>query len=211
MIAELGHLLAFLALAAAIGQSALGLTTGGEVPRRLAFACGIFSVLAMLTLIISFVQLDFSVALVSENSHTLKPLIYRIAGAWGNHEGSMLLWCMVMAGYGAAAAVFMRAGPLRDKALGVQGLLTTGFFAYLLFASSPFTRLIDPPFDGGGMNPLLQDPAVALHPPALYLGYVGMSFVFSLAASGLINGQIDQEWARRTRPWALFAWSSLTV
>jgi cytochrome c-type biogenesis protein CcmF len=211
LIAELGHLLAFLALAAAIGQSALGLTTGGEAPRRLAFACGIFSVLAMLTLIISFVQLDFSVALVAENSHTLKPLIYRIAGAWGNHEGSMLLWCMVMAGYGAAAAVFMRAGPLRDKALGVQGLLTTGFFAYLLFASSPFTRLIDPPFDGGGMNPLLQDPAVALHPPALYLGYVGMSFVFSLAASGLINGQIDQEWARRTRPWALFAWSSLTV
>ncbi len=211
MIAELGHLLAFLALAAAIGQSALGLTSGGEAPRRLAFACGIFSVLAMLTLIISFVQLDFSVALVAENSHTLKPLVYRIAGAWGNHEGSMLLWCMVMAGYGAAASVFMRAGPLRDKALGVQGLLTTGFFAYLLFASSPFTRLIDPPFDGGGMNPLLQDPAVALHPPALYLGYVGMSFVFSLAASGLINGQIDQEWARRTRPWALFAWSSLTV
>ena len=211
MIAELGHLLAFLALAAAIGQSALGLTSGGEAPRRLAVACGIFSVLAMLTLIISFVQLDFSVALVAENSHTLKPLVYRIAGAWGNHEGSMLLWCMVMAGYGAAASVFMRAGPLRDKALGVQGLLTTGFFAYLLFASSPFTRLIDPPFDGGGMNPLLQDPAVALHPPALYLGYVGMSFVFSLAASGLINGQIDQEWARRTRPWALFAWSSLTV
>ncbi len=211
MIAELGHLLAFLALAAAAGQSVLGLTTGGETVRRLAVASGMFSLLAMITLIICFVRLDFSVALVAENSHTLKPLIYRIAGAWGNHEGSMLLWCLVMAGYGAAAGLFMQPGKLRDRAIGVQGLLTTASFAYLLFVSSPFTRLIDAPFDGGGMNPLLQDPAVALHPPMLYLGYVGMSFVFSLAASGLINGQIDREWAKRTRPWALFAWSALTI
>jgi len=211
LIAELGHLLAFFALAAAAGQSVLGLTSGGETVRRLAVASGMFSLLAMITLIICFVRLDFSVALVAENSHTLKPLIYRIAGAWGNHEGSMLLWCLVMAGYGAAAGLFMQEGKLRDRALGVQGLLTTASFAYLLFVSSPFTRLIDAPFDGGGMNPLLQDPAVALHPPMLYLGYVGMSFVFSLAASGLINGQIDREWAKRTRPWALFAWSSLTI
>ncbi len=211
MIAELGHLLAFLALAAACGQTVLGLTTGGETPRRLAVAGGMFATAAMVALIISFVRLDFSVALVAQNSHTLKPLIYRIAGAWGNHEGSMLMWCMIMAGYGSAAALWMSEGKLRDRALGVQGLLTAGSFAYLLFASSPFTRLIDAPFDGGGMNPLLQDPAVALHPPALYLGYVGMSFVFSLAAAGLINGQIDREWARRARPWALFAWSSLTI
>ncbi len=211
MIAELGHLLAFLALATAAAQSFLGLTTGGEAPRRLAVATGMFTALAMLTLIISFVRLDFSVALVANNSHSLKPIIYRIAGAWGNHEGSMLLWCVIMSGYGAAAALFMRNDRLRDRALGVQGLLTLGSLAYLLFASSPFTRLDSPPLDGGGMNPLLQDPAVALHPPFLYMGYVGMSFVFSIAAAGLINGRIDREWAKRVRPWALTAWSCLTI
>jgi cytochrome c-type biogenesis protein CcmF len=211
LIAELGHLLAFLALATAASQSALGLTTGGEAVRRLAVATGMFTLLAMLTLIISFVRLDFSVELVARNSHSLKPIIYRIAGAWGNHEGSMLLWCLIMAGYGAMAALFMRGDRLRDRALGVQGLLTTGSLLYLLIASSPFVRLADPPFDGGGMNPLLQDPAVALHPPFLYMGYVGFSFVFSIAAAGLIEGKIDREWAKRTRPWALVAWSALTI
>ena len=211
MIAELGHLLAFLALATAAGQSVLGLTTGGEAPRRLAVATGMFAVLSMVCLVISFVRLDFSVALAVDHAHSLMPMIYRIAAAWGNHEGSMLLWCMVMSGYGAAAAFFMKEGRLRDRALGVQGLLTLGSFAYLLFVSSPFIRLLDPPFDGGGMNPLLQDPAVAFHPPFLYTGYVGMSFVFSMAAAGLINGEIDREWARRVRPWALFAWSALTI
>ncbi len=211
MIAELGHLLAFLALATAAAQSVLGLTTGGEAPRRLAVATGMFLLLSMITLVISFVRLDFSVELVARNSHSLKPIIYRIAGAWGNHEGSMLLWCLIMAGYGAAAGLFMKNDRLRDRALGVQGLLTLGSLAYLLFASSPFTRLVDPPIDGGGMNPLLQDPAVALHPPFLYMGYVGMSFVFSIAAAGLINGQIDREWAKRVRPWALTAWSCLTI
>ena len=168
MIAELGHLLAFLALATAAGQSVLGLTTGGEAPRRLAVATGMFSVLAMVALVISFVRLDFSVVLAAEHAHSLMPMIYRIAAAWGNHEGSMLLWCMVMSGYGAAAALVMKDGKLRDRALGVQGLLTVGSFAYLLFVSSPFTRnLVDIPFDGGGLNPLLQDPAVAFHPPFL--------------------------------------------
>jgi cytochrome c-type biogenesis protein CcmF len=116
-----------------------------------------------------------------------------------------------MSGYGAAAALFMRSGPLRDRALGVQGLLTAASLLYLLFVSSPFLRLAEPPFDGRGMNPLLQDPAVALHPPFLYTGYVGMSFVFSLAAAGLINGKVDREWAARVRPWALTAWSALTI
>ena len=211
MIIELGHLLAFLALGAAAGQSFLGLTKNGEAARRLAVATAMFTALSMLTLIISFVRLDFSVALVAAHSHSQKPLLYKIAGAWGNHEGSMLLWCLIMSAYGAFAALFMREGKLRDRALGVQGLLTVGSFLYLLFVSSPFTRLIDPPFDGAGLNPLLQDPAVALHPPFLYMGYVGMSFVFSMAASGLINGEIDREWARRTRPWALGAWSFLTI
>ncbi len=211
MIAELGHLLAFLALATAASQSVLGLTTGGEPARKLAVATGMFTLLSMLTLVISFVRLDFSVELVARNSHSLKPIIYRIAGAWGNHEGSMLLWCLIMAGYGAAGALFMQRGKLRDRTLGVQGLLTTGSLLYLLIASSPFVRLDNPPLDGGGMNPLLQDPAVALHPPFLYLGYVGLSFVFSIAAAGLIEGKIDRDWAKRVRPWALTAWSALTV
>jgi cytochrome c-type biogenesis protein CcmF len=211
LIIELGHLLAFLALGAAAAQSFLGLTKNGEGARRLAVAAAMFTALSMLTLIISFVRLDFSVELVASHSHSQKPLLYRIAGAWGNHEGSMLLWCVIMSGYGAFAALFMREGKLRDRALGVQGLLTVGSFLYLLFVSSPFTRLIDPPFDGAGLNPLLQDPAVALHPPFLYMGYVGMSFVFSMAAAGLINGEIDRDWARRTRPWALGAWSFLTI
>ncbi|HVY88946.1 MAG TPA: heme lyase CcmF/NrfE family subunit [Hyphomonadaceae bacterium] len=211
MIAELGHLLAFLALATAVSQSYLGLTTGGEAPRRLAVATGLFTIAAFVTLIISFIRLDFSVALVAHNSHSLKPLIYRIAGAWGNHEGSMLLWCVIMAAYGAAGALFMKNDRLRDRALGVQGLLTVASLVYLLFVSSPFERLANPPLDGGGMNPLLQDPAVAAHPPFLYTGYVGMSFVFSIAAAGLINGQIDREWARRVRPWALTAWSALSI
>jgi cytochrome c-type biogenesis protein CcmF len=211
VIAELGHLLAFLALGAAVGQSYFGITEAGEPARRLAIAGASFAALSMIALIISFVSLDFSVQLVAEHSHSQKPLLYRIAGAWGNHEGSMLLWCLTMAGYGAVAALGMREGRLRDRALGVQGLLTVFSFLYLLLVSSPFTRLADPPFDGAGLNPLLQDPAVALHPPFLYLGYVGMSFVFSLAAAGLLNGEIDRDWARRTRPWALGAWSFLTV
>jgi cytochrome c-type biogenesis protein CcmF len=211
LIAELGHLLAFLALAAAASQSFLGFTTGGQALKRLSIATGGLTLLSFLCLIYSFVTLDFSVQLVAHNSHSLKPIIYRVAGAWGNHEGSMLLWCVIMSGYGAAAAMFMRGDLLRDRALGVQGLLTTASLVYLLFASSPFTRIFPAPLDGGGMNPLLQDPTVALHPPMLYTGYVGMSFVFSIAAAGLIVGKIDRDWAKRVRPWALFAWSALTI
>ena len=132
MIAELGHLLAFLALGAAVGQSYFGITEAGEPARRLAIAGASFAALSMIALIISFVSLDFSVQLVAEHSHSQKPLLYRIAGAWGNHEGSMLLWCLTMAGYGAVAALGMREGRLRDRALGVQGLLTVFSFLYLL-------------------------------------------------------------------------------
>jgi cytochrome c-type biogenesis protein CcmF len=123
----------------------------------------------------------------------------------------MLLWCVIMSAYGGAGALLMRGDTLRDRALGVQGLLTIATLAYLLFVSSPFLRLDPAPFDGRGLNPLLQDPAVALHPPFLYAGYVGLSFVFSIAAGGLISGKIDREWAARARPWALGAWSALTI
>jgi cytochrome c-type biogenesis protein CcmF len=211
VIPEAGHLLTFLALAAAFAQAGIGLTTGGDATRRLALLCSGFTLTAFLLLVYAFITLDFSVELVAGNSHSLKPMLYRVAGTWGNHEGSMLLWCVIMAGFGGLAALFMQADALRDRALGVQGLLTGGSLTYLLFASSPFTRLDPAPLDGGGLNPLLQDPALALHPPMLYLGYVGFSFVFSIAAAGLILGKIDQDWAKRTQPWALAAWSCLTV
>jgi cytochrome c-type biogenesis protein CcmF len=210
---EAGHLAAFLALALSLAQGAFGLR--GE--RRLASlaAIGAFGLMALsfLTLINAFVTSDFSVALVANNSHTLKPLVYKIAGTWGNHEGSMALWCLVTLGFGAAAAALMRTG--RDlfeaRALGVQGLLSAGALAYLLFASSPYLRIDNPPFQGSELNPLLQDPALALHPPMLYLGYVGYSFVFALAAAGLMEGRIDRIWAKEARVWSLAAFAPLTL
>jgi cytochrome c-type biogenesis protein CcmF len=210
---EAGHFAAFLALAAALAQGLFGLT--GQ--RRLAglAAYGGFAVmtLSFATLIIAFVRSDFSVALVANNSHTLKPMLYKVAGAWGNHEGSMALWCLVTLGFGAAGAAWMRTGRdvLEARALGIQGLLGVGALAYLLFASSPFLRLDPAPFQGVGLNPLLQDPALSFHPPMLYLGYVGYSFVFALAAAGLMEGRIDAVWAREARRWSLAAFAPLTL
>ena len=210
---EAGHFAAFLALASALAQGLFGLT--GQ--RRLAglAAYGGFAVmtLSFATLIIAFVRSDFSVALVANNSHTLKPMLYKVAGAWGNHEGSMALWCLVTLGFGAAGAAWMRTGRdvLEARALGIQGLLGVGALAYLLFASSPFLRLDPAPFQGVGLNPLLQDPALSFHPPMLYLGYVGYSFVFALAAAGLMGGRIDAVWAREARRWSLAAFAPLTL
>ena len=210
---ELGHFAAFLALAAALAQGLFGLT--GQ--RRLAglAAYGGFALMTMsfLTLVVAFARSDFSVALVANNSHTLKPMLYKIAGAWGNHEGSMALWCLVTLGFGAAGALWMRTG--RDlfeaRALGIQGLLAVGALAYLLFASSPFLRLDPAPFQGAGLNPLLQDPALSFHPPMLYLGYVGYSFVFALAAAGMMEARVDSVWAREARRWSLAAFIPLSL
>ena len=210
---ELGHFAAFLALGLSLAQAVFGLR--GE--RRLAGLSAItgFGVMALsfLILVFAFMRSDFSVALVANNSHTLKPMVYKIAGAWGNHEGSMAMWCLVTIGFGAIAAATMRTGreTFEARALGVQGLLAVGSLAYLLFASSPFLRLDPAPFQGAGLNPLLQDPALALHPPMLYLGYVGYSFVFALAAAGLMEGRIDRVWAKEARIWSLAAFAPLTL
>ena len=210
---ELGHFAAFLALGLSLAQAVFGLK--GE--RRLAGLAAVvgFGVMALsfLILIFAFMRSDFSVALVANNSHTLKPMVYKIAGAWGNHEGSMALWCLVTIGFGAIAAATMRTGreTFEARALGVQGMLAFGSLAYLLFASSPFLRLDPAPFQGAGLNPLLQDPALALHPPMLYLGYVGYSFVFALAAAGLMEGRIDRVWAKEARIWSLAAFAPLTL
>lgn len=175
-------------------------------------ALGLMSV-AFGLLIWSFIVSDFSVALVTANSHTFKPLAYKIAGAWGNHEGSMALWCLVSIGFAAAGAWRLQTGrqAFEARTLGVQGAVSVGSLVYLLFASNPFLRLDPAPLQGNGLNPLLQDPGLAIHPPMLYLGYVGFSFVFALAAAGLIEGRIDKTWAQATRPFVLAAWVPLSL
>ncbi|MEQ3648890.1 heme lyase CcmF/NrfE family subunit [Hyphomonas sp.] len=210
---ELGHFAAFLALAAALAQGLFGLTGQRRLAGLAAYAGFTVMTVSFLTLIVAFARSDFSVALVANNSHTLKPMLYKIAGAWGNHEGSMALWCLVTLGFGAAGALWMRTG--RDlfeaRALGIQGLLAVGALAYLLFASSPFLRLDPAPFQGAGLNPLLQDPALSFHPPMLYLGYVGYSFVFALAAAGMMEARVDSVWAKEARRWSLAAFIPLSL
>ena len=209
---EAGHFAAFLALALSLAQGVLGLRGERRTAGLLAVTAFGLMALSFLTIVNAFVTSDFSVALVANNSHTLKPTVYKIAGAWGNHEGSMAMWCLVTVGFGAAAAAMMRTGRelFEARALGVQGLLATGSLAYLLLASSPYLRLDPAPFQGAGLNPLLQDPALAIHPPMLYLGYVGYSFVFALAAAGLMEGRIDRALAREARGWSLAAFAPLT-
>jgi cytochrome c-type biogenesis protein CcmF len=220
MIAEFGSFALILALAFAIGQTALSvaarvrrstvLAAAGEGAALASFA-GV--AIAFACLIHAFVTSDFSVANVAANSHTEKPMLYKVAGAWGSHEGSILLWCFILTGYGAAAATLGRGLPRGLKALMVatQGALGTVFLAYTVFASNPLLRIAAPPVEGRSLNPLLQDPALAIHPPFLYSGYVGMSVVFSLAVAALIEGRVDAAWARWVRPWALAAWSFLSI
>ncbi len=210
---ELGHIAACFALAASLAQAALGLLGERKLAGHLAYAAFALMLAAFVTLLIAFARSDFSLALAANNSHTLKPFAYKLAGVWGNHEGSMALWCLVTLGFGAAGARLMRTerATFEARALGVQGLLATGALAYLLFASSPFIRAIPAPLQGAGLNPLLQDPGLVWHPPMLYLGYVGYSFVFALAAAGLIEGRIDRIWAKEARRWSLAAFLPLTL
>jgi len=210
---EVGHMAAFLALGACIVQTWYGLRGNRAMAAGMAYSALGMMTLAFGLLILSFVSSDFSVALVSAHSHTFKPLVYKIAGTWGNHEGSMALWCLVSIGFAAAGAWRLRTGrtEFEARALGVQGAVSLGSLTYLLFASNPFLRLDVAPLQGNGLNPVLQDPALAIHPPMLYLGYVGFSFVFALAAAGLIEGRIDRAWAKATRPFVLAAWVPLSL
>ena len=217
MTAEIGQLALCLALALALVQSASGLlgvrsTAAASVASGAAMGLFVFVALAFGALTYAFVTSDFSVLDVANNSHTLKPLIYKITGVWGNHEGSMLLWVLVLAVYSAAIAFLGRGGvKLTSAALGVQGLLAFAFLLFILFTSNPFLRLDPPPFEGAGLNPLLQDPGLAFHPPTLYTGYVGFSATFSYAAAALITGDSDAGWARAARPFMLIAWIALTL
>jgi cytochrome c-type biogenesis protein CcmF len=168
---------------------------------------------AFAALTYAFVTSDFSVINVASNSHTAKPMLYKISGVWGNHEGSMLLWALILAGYGAAIAAFGKnlRPSLKVRVLGVQALIGTGILAFILLTSNPFLRITPAPVNGNGLNPLLQDPGLAFHPPLLYLGYVGLSITFSFAVAALIEGRVDAAWARWVRPWTLAAWGFLTA
>jgi len=161
----------------------------------------------------AFVTDDFSLRLVWANSHTLQPMLYKFSGVWGNHEGSMLLWVFIVALFGAMAAWFGQGLPpkLKARVLAVQASIGVAFLAFIIFTSNPFLRLAFPPFDGQDLNPLLQDPGLAFHPPFLYLGYVGLSMAFSFAIAALIEGKVDAAWARWVRPWTLAAWVFLSI
>ena len=220
MIPELGHFALILALAVALIQGTLPLIGASRGDLRL-MALGRTAALTQCFLVLlafgaltqAYVTSDFSVLNVVDNSHSAKPLLYKISGVWGNHEGSMLLWALILALFGAAVAVFGAGLPdsLRSRVLAIQALIGVGFLAFLLFTSNPFERISPPPADGNGLNPLLQDPGLAFHPPLLYLGYVGYSVTYSFAVAALLEGRVDAAWARWVRPWALAAWCFLTL
>jgi cytochrome c-type biogenesis protein CcmF len=173
----------------------------------------VFVALAFAALTYAYVTSDFSVYNVAQNSHSAKPLLYKITGVWSNHEGSMLLWVLILSLFGFLIAAFGNGLPpsLRARVLSVQAMIGAAFLAFILFTSNPFLRLDPAPADGQGMNPILQDPGLAFHPPFLYLGYVGFSVAFSFAVAALIEGRVDPAWARWVRPWTLAAWCALTL
>ncbi|MGB8579011.1 MAG: cytochrome c biogenesis protein CcsA, partial [Pseudolabrys sp.] len=220
MIPELGHYALVLALALGLIQSAapiVGARGRDGALMRLANSTALmqfaFVALSFLALTICYVTSDFSVATVFENSHSLMPLIYKITSVWGNHEGSMLLWVLILSLFGALVAAFGGNLPATLKAyvLAVQSWIACAFYLFILLTSNPFLRMVQAPFEGRDLNPILQDPGLAIHPPLLYLGYVGFSIAFSFAIAALIEGRIDAAWARWVRPWTLAAWIFLTV
>ena len=219
MIVELGHFALILALCTAIVQSVLPLWGAQRnIPGFMATATpaalvqfGLILV-SFAALTYAYVVSDFTVLNVVQNSHTLKPLLYKISGVWGNHEGSLLLWVLILALFGAIVGVFGRNLPpgLKSRTLAVQGMIAVGFILFMVLTSNPFARVDPAPVNGQDLNPLLQDPGLAFHPPMLYVGYVGFSIVFSFAIAALIEGRVDAAWARWVRPWTLLAWVFLT-
>lgn len=221
MTAELGQFALILALFAALIQGIfpfVGVARRDSalmaIGRSAALAQGYLVAVAFACLMVVHAISDFSVLNVVENSHSAKPFVYKLSGVWGNHEGSMLLWVLILALYGAAVSFTARRNTnaaLVANALGVQGLVAAAFIAFILFTSNPFERVFPAPPDGADLNPLLQDPGLAIHPPFLYLGYVGFSITFAFAIAGLLQKRVDADWARAVRPWALVAWVFLTI
>ncbi|WP_314944694.1 heme lyase CcmF/NrfE family subunit [Bradyrhizobium cosmicum] len=220
MIAESGHYALVLALALALIQSIVPLIGARlrddalmNVARSTALAQLLFVGASFIALVMLHVDSDFSVANVYENSHSMKPLLYKITGVWGNHEGSMLLWVSILALFGGLVAAFGNNLPLslRAHVLAVQAWIASAFYLFILMTSNPFLRIANPPIEGRDLNPVLQDIGLAVHPPMLYLGYVGFSISFSFAIAALMEGRIDAAWARWVRPWTLVAWIFLTL
>lgn len=219
MIAELGHYCLIMALFLALVQSVVPMIGAARndvaymaVAPMTAIGQMICLTVSFAALIYAFVNSDFSVLNVVQNSHSLKPMLYKVSGAWGNHEGSLLLWVAILALFGSLVAFFGKNLPpgLKARTLSVQAMVTVGFLLFILFTSNPFDRVFPPPLEGRDLNPLLQDPGLAFHPPMLYIGYVGLSITFSFAVAALLEGKVDAAWARYVRPWTLLSWSFLT-
>ena len=220
MFAEFGHIALILAFGVALLQSILPMVGAARSDARLmafadraAIAQFVLIAVSFAALTAVFVTSDFSVELAAQHSHLSKPMLYKITGVWGNHEGSMMLWITMLALFGAMIPVFGKSLPcsLRARALAVQGMVGAGFLGFILLTSNAFLRLDPAPPNGAGLNPVLQDPGLAFHPPFLYLGYVGFSVAFSFSVAALIEGRVDAVWARWLRPWVLLAWSFLTI
>jgi cytochrome c-type biogenesis protein CcmF len=220
MIPEIGHFALVVALLLAISQAVFGL--GGAARRHAGWmAAGrcavvgqfVFTALAFGTLTYAFVQKDFSVLYVATNSNAELPLFYRVAAVWGGHEGSLLLWALDLTGWSLAVTALSTSldAPFRSRVIGILGLISIGFLLFMLTTSNPFERLIPAATDGNDLNPLLQDFALAVHPPILYLGYVGFAVAFAFACATLLEGRLDAAWAKWTRPWTLAAWMFLTL
>jgi len=220
MIPEIGHFALILALALAVCQGVLPLIGAHRndaalmsVARSATFGQFLFMTISFVCLTIAFVSDDFSVLYVANHSQLALPIQYKISAVWSAHEGSLLLWILLQAGWTAAVAKFTSDVPERlvARVIGVLGLLSVGFLLFALLTSNPFERLIPAAMDGGDLNPLLQDPGLAIHPPLLYIGYVGFSVAFAFAIAAMISGELDQNWARWTRPWTTVAWLFLTL
>jgi cytochrome c-type biogenesis protein CcmF len=220
MIPELGHFALALALTLSLAQAVFGLWGAARGEPRLMAAASPLATGTLLCVLVAFACLmwsfainDTTVANVVQNSHSAKPLLYKLSGTWGNHEGSMVLWVLILALCGGAVAAFGRELPsrLQARVLAVLALVGAGFLGFVLGTSNPFERVWPPPADGQGLNPILQDPGLAFHPPLLYLGYVGCAVTYAFAVAALIEGRVDAAWGRWVRPWALAAWAFLTL
>ncbi len=220
MIPEIGQVALALALCLALAQSSLGLAGAARGDRSWMVAVRpaaqgqfVFVAIAFGCLTYSFVANDFTVAYVASNSNSALPVAYRVTGVWGGHEGSILLWTLILGVWTVGVTFFSRHLPddMVARVLGVMGIVSTGFLLFTLFTSNPFVRVFPAPADGRDLNPLLQDPGMVIHPPMLYMGYVGFSIAFSFAIAALLSGRLDAAWARWSRPWTTAAWAFLTV
>ena len=220
MIPELGHIALIIAFIVALLQCVLPMWGAQKqqaylisLARPAAYTQFLFILIAFACLINAFINNDFSVINVAENSNASLPVIYRICAAWGSHEGSILMWALMLAGWGCAVALFSKHLPdvILARTLGVMGFISSGTLLFTIATSNPFLRLVPAALNGRDLNPLLQDPGMIIHPPMLYMGYVGTSVVFSLAIAALMSGKLDTAWARWSRPWITSAWCFLTI